>query len=649
MLLWMVLLCVGTPSLAYLDAPDGGQAGSPPTVLVGREVVEAAAEVFVQKKNKELSLQCTKTMKASWHYHTNLTSHNKAVLMAAQSDYQRVRRSSWEEARKWRVLHHFLTLRPALTRQMTFLSHLGPSALPYSYLTMYESVVEDMLAVYRSASVCLPHNPPICGVSMNTGLVDVMAGSRDEGVLKHVWREWRQQTSRVKHSFPLYLQMVKKAANINDFPNKADADLAEYGGSPFREELTNAWNQLKPLYTHLHAYTRRKLRQVYGSEVVSERGPLPAHLLGNMWGQSWDLGDLLVPYPGQSYPDLTKEMKRQGYTPHRIFEAANRFFGSLNLTLVPSSFWRDSLLQQPTDNRPVICSPSAWDLCNAKDYRVKQCTRLRGKDLISAHHELAHLQYFMQYRHLPYVFRQAPNPGFQEGVGLAVGLSATSPRYLRRLGLITPEQEEGNSRADLNLLMSLALQQITFLPFALLMEEWRWRVAEGTIKRRNWNCAWWDLRYSIQGVKPPVPRSEEDFDPGSKYHIAADLPYTGYLVAFILQFQIHKALCVKADRYQPLIQRRPLHKCHIFQSLAAGEALGSMMRLGKSVGWREALEQLTGPGGGKLNALPTREYFRPLELWLERDNARHGEYVGWRPDGEYCVYKTPSPKGRSCK
>lgn len=65
-----------------------------------------------------------------------------------------------------------------------------------------------------------------------------------------------------------------------------------------------------------------------------------------------------------------------------------------------------------------------------------------------------------------------------------------------------------------------------------------------------------------------------------------------------------------------------------------------MMRLGRSVGWREALEQLTGPGGGKLDALPTREYFKPLELWLERDNARHGEYIGWRPGESRTVVLT---------
>ena len=82
---------------------------------------------------------------------------------------------------------------------------------------------------------------------------------------------------------------------------------------------------------------------------------------------------------------------------------------------------------------------------------------------------------------------------------------------------------------DVNALMKMALRKVAFLPFGFLIDQWRWRVFSGEITSANYNAKWWELRTKYQGIVPPVERSEEDFDPGAKYHIPGNTPYIRYV------------------------------------------------------------------------------------------------------------------------
>lgn len=156
---------------------------------------------------------------------------------------------------------------------------------------------------------------------------------------------------------------------------------------------------------------RRKLREFYGPDRINRNAPLPDHILGNMYGQSWsNILDITIPYPGRSFLEVTPHMIAQGYTPHVMFQLAEEFFLSINMTALPTDFWIDSIIEQPPD-RVVLCQPSAWDFCNGRDYRIKMCTGVTHKDLITVHHEMAHIQYFISYRHEPKVFRDGANAG----------------------------------------------------------------------------------------------------------------------------------------------------------------------------------------------------------------------------------------------
>lgn len=284
--------------------------------------------------------------------------------------------------------------------------------------------------------------------------------------------------------------------------------------------MEQVWREILPLYEMIHAYVRRKLREFYGPDKINKNAPLPDHILGDMYGQSWqNILDIVIPYPGRSFLEVTPEMQKQGYNPLVMFQIAEEFFVSMNMSAMPPDFWASSILTQPPD-RPILCQPSSWDFCTGKDYRVKMCTQVTHKDFITVHHELAHIQYFLNYRNNPKVFRDGANPGkgtagesdtpdqtiarrfndvrcffdagFHEAIGDAISLSVASPKHLQNLGLV--QKSVDDTAHDINFLFSLAMEKVVFLPFALALEAWRYDVFSKRVRKEQYNCHWWLLR-----------------------------------------------------------------------------------------------------------------------------------------------------------
>ena len=211
------------------------------------------------------------------------------------------------------------------------------------------------------------------------------------------------------------------------------------------------------------------------------------------------------------------------------------------------------------------------------------------------------------------LFADSANDGFHEALGDTVALSVT-PDYLRQIGLV--EDARGD---DIQVLLQRALDKVAFLPFGLLVDKWRWKVFSGEVPPNRYNETWWALRQQYQGIAPPVPRTEAYFDPGAKYHIPGSVPYMRYFLAAILQFQFHRSLCEVAG------YKGPLHECSIYNNKAAGARLNSMMRMGLSRPWPDALEVLTGQR--EMDASAIIDYFAPLYAWLKTQNQ--GETCGW--------------------
>ncbi|KAG6454450.1 hypothetical protein O3G_MSEX008722 [Manduca sexta] len=476
---------------------------------------------FLLQADDQASKECTNNVAAQWNFETDVNDATQHAALDAQQRYTLFQRGLWEAAQQIPrgAIRDFATY-----RQLSLLSIIGPAALPPDQLDRYNRIINDMLAVYNTAEICAYNEPFKCGLHLQPELQFIMSHSRDWDELSHVWTEWRRNTGRrIRDLYEQLVDLTNQAARLNNFTDASAYWMFPYETTNMRQEVDEVWEQIKPLYDQLHAYVRRRLRESYGPERISRSAPMPAHILGDMWGQSWSgIVPFTLPYPGKNLVDVSPEMLNQGYTPLTMFQLAEEFFVSMNMTAMPPDFWSLSVLDNPPD-RHVHCQPSAWDFCNRHDYRIKMCTHVDMKDLITAHHEMAHIEYFLAYRNQPKVFRDGANPGFHEAIGETIALSVASPRHLQTLGLV--QRSVDDTAHDINYLFTQAMDKLAFLPFALVMDRWRWDVFTGDVRKEQYNCHWWRLREQYQGVKPPVLRSELDFDPGSKYHVPANIPY----------------------------------------------------------------------------------------------------------------------------
>src|SRR5947209_8402431 len=384
---------------------------------------------------------------------------------------------------------------------------------------------------------------------------------------------------------------------------------------PSSAEVDRLWEQVRPLYLSLHTYVRAKLSQKYGPQVVPRNGPIPADLLGNPWAQSWgNIYPILGLPENSSGYDLTQLLQAKQLDAKGMVRYGENFYKSLGFEPLPETFWERSLFVKPAD-RDVVCHASAWDIDNKDDLRIKMCIQVRDVDFVTIHHELGHNFYQRAYKDQPFLFVNGANDGFHEAIGDTIALAIT-PEYLQKIGLL---DKIPPAEADIPLLLKQALDKVAFLPFGLLIDQWRWKVFSGEIKPEDYNRAWWELRLKYQGVVPPVERSEADFDPGAKYHVASNTPYTRYFLAFIYEFQFYRAMC-RASGYTG-----PLNRCTFFGSKEAGTKLNKMLEMGQSKPWPEAMEALTGQR--EANAGAILEYFAPLKKWLDEQNK--GMKPGW--------------------
>ncbi len=336
-----------------------------------------------------------------------------------------------------------------------------------------------------------------------------------------------------------------------------------------------------------------------------------------MWAQDWDnIYPLIAPPNADPGYDLTALLKKRNTDWKQMVKYGESFFMSLGFAPLPATFWERSLFLKPKD-REVVCHASAWDVDTLDDVRLKMCLQITGEDFLTVHHELGHNFYQRAYSSQPPAFRDSANDGFHEAVGDTIALSIT-PEYLVKIGLLDPAQAPDTSK-DIGLLLHKALEKIAFLPFGLVIDQWRWKVFSGEIPPEKYNETWWQLRQKYQGIAPPVDRSEADFDPAAKYHVAANVPYMRYFLADILQFQFHRALSQAAGC------TGPLNRCSIYGNKEAGAKLNAMLEMGQSRPWQDALEKIAGTR--QMDATAIRDYFAPLQKWLDEQNK--GKPVGW--------------------
>ncbi|CAK1546002.1 unnamed protein product [Leptosia nina] len=619
------LALLGAIASVFIVAAQGRAQERAAEEASGREYMRTLDDVMGKAKNR-MSL-------ASWALDSNITQYNEDKLLQVSLEIADEEKEYWKETMTY-AWHEFYD--EDLKRMFKKYSVLGTSALPEDLNQRLIQAINNMKSTYAKATICDYNEPTKCDLTIEPGVTEIFANSQDADELKHAWLEWHKAAGAAsKADFTEYVNMYNEAAKLNGFDNVAEWWLGEYETSDIEEQLANLWSQVKPLYEQIHAYVRRHLRLKYGDDVVPAKGPIPAHLLGNIWAQTWSgVEKFTKPFPDKPDVDVTDALVKQNYTPLKFFEMSEDFFKSLNLSGMPELFWERSIIEKPNDGRDMVCHASAWDFFDGEDFRIKQCTTITNAFFKTTHHEMGHIQYYLQYKDQPIIYRAGANPGFHEAVGDVISLSVATPKHLKLVGLL--EDGPDDNESNINQLYKMGLDKIVFLPFAYLLDIYRYGVFRGATSPNDYNCHFWQLRESIQGIEPPAPRSENDFDPAAKYHVSADVEYMRYYISYIIQFQFQRSLCQLAGQYSAGDSSQLLSNCDIYNSTSAGNALKNMLKLGSSKPWPDAMEAITGQRD--MDASGVMEYFQPLYDWLKQENERTGEHIGWESSKiQYCT------------
>lgn len=593
------------------------------------------AKTFLEEFNAKAENLSHQSSLASWDYNTNITDENVQKMNEAGAKWS----AFYEEQCKLALQFRLEDIQNnTFKRQLQILQQSASPVLSEEKSKRLSTILHTMSTIYSTGKVCKPNNPGEC-LLLEPGLDNIMANSVDYNERLWAWEGWRSQVG--KQLRPLYEEYVAlknemaRGYSYEDYGDYWRRDYEtegpngyEYSRDQLEKDVDHIFKEIKPLYEHLHAYVRAKLRATYPSH-ISPTGGLPAHLLGDMWGRFWtNLYPLTVPFGQKPNIDVTDAMVNQNWDATKIFQEAEKFFVSVGLPNMTEGFWKNSMLTEPGDGRKVVCHPTAWDLGNG-DFRIKMCTKVTMEDFLTAHHEMGHIQYDMAYAIQPYLLRNGANEGFHEAVGEVMSLSVATPKHLKTMGLLPPDFNE-DSETEINFLLKQALNIVGTLPFTYMLEKWRWMVFKGEIPKEEWTKKWWQMKREIVGVVDPIPHDETYCDPASLFHVANDYSFIRYYTRTIFEFQFQEALCKIAKH------EGPLHKCDISNSSEAGKKLLEMLKLGKSEPWTSALEKVV--ESKNMDVGPLLRYFEPLFTWLNEQNRN--TFVGWDKDWSPYADKT---------
>ena len=569
------------------------------------------AAVFLNRVEKETLELSIENSRAEWIYQNFITEDTSALSAASNQKSTEARVVFAVEAAKFDSVEVTRDQR----RKLNILkqSIVIPAPQDSAKAAELAKLGADLGAMYGKGTYTTK-----AGEKLSLGDITAkMATSHNYDELLELWQGWRTISPEMKPLYTRQVELANEGAQGLGYKDLGVMWRSNYDmpADEFAKELDRLWGQVKPLYDDLHCYVRSELGKTYGTDKVPQDGPIPAHLLGNMWAQSWgNIYDQVAPENADPGFDVTKQLKIHNYDEVKMVKGAEKFFTSLGFDPLPETFYERSLFKKPAD-RDVVCHASAWDLDSKDDLRIKMCIQRTGEEFAVIHHELGHNFYQRAYKNQSVLYQASANDGFHEAIGDTIALSVT-PKYLKEIGLIDQIPDESK---DIGLLLQKALDKVAFIPFGLLVDQWRWKVFSGEITPENYNTAWWELREKYQGVAAPVARDADAFDPGAKYHVPANTPYSRYFLAHIQQFEFHRALCKISGNTDSI------HRCSIYNNKDAGTALNTMLEMGSSQPWQQAYKVLT--GNEQMDATAILDYFAPLHTWLKKKN--HGKKCGF--------------------
>jgi len=636
------LLALSISSTLFLTSAQADSAA--------KQNAKETADQFIERVNAEMRAMTPEITSAQWLASTYINSDSEIISSKTNERYLSKLSEYIAKAKTFKDSEKMMPE----TRRALQLLKIGVTLPPpndpaqLAELTQIGTKLEGM---YGAGKYCTDtKDAKTCKDigELSKILADTGNSSYDQQL--QAWNGWHSISKPMREPYQRFVELSNIGAKDLGFANTGELWRGGYDmpAADFQAETDRLWGQVEPLYKQLQCYTKNKLVAKYGPEKGQIDGKIPAHLTGNLWQQDWgNLWPLLEPYKGVGSLDINSVLQKQRDAIYdgmikneggiaklsnaRIAEISHDadlahavqmaklsegFYTGLGMPKLPESFWSKAQLIKPRD-RDVVCHASAWDMNLSGDVRIKMCITPTEDDLTTLYHEYGHVYYYLAYNKLPPIFQGGANDGFHEAIGDTIVLSMT-PEYLNSIGLV--DKPVVSKEAVINGQMRMALAKVSFMPFGLMIDRWRWGVFDGSIKPENYNKAWWDLKAKYQGVAPASARGEENFDPGAKYHVPGNTPYTRYFLSHILQFQFYKSLC-DASGY-----KGPLYQCSFANNPEAGKRYWAMLEKGSSQPWPATLKELT--GGEKMDGAAVLEYFAPLNTWLAEQNK--GKECGWK-------------------
>ncbi|KAI2806850.1 hypothetical protein BLOT_008809 [Blomia tropicalis] len=583
---------------------------------------------YLKDANEQLQNQLNLVTLAEWAQGSDINEENEQALIEATSDFNIFRQKQFAETKKF----NYSSLEPYEKRQFEKFAVIGTSALNETDAKTFQANLLKMEQVFSTAKVSAGGES---NLELEPDLTNILSSSTNESLLREVWVNFRDVTGRkIRTNYVTYVDLGNKAAKLNALPDKEfktfdDLWMFSWEVDDLKDQVAELIKELHPLYQKVHAYVRYHLKTKYNSTMPDD-GTIPAHLVGNMWAQSWSnlLNTIpeLNPYPDVDPIDAKVNEKLTKWTIDEMFKLSEKFFVGLGMDSMTDIFWKKSILTKPT-NRSMTCHASAWDFYSPQDFRIKMCTEKTIDELTTIHHEMGHIQYFMNYASQPTIYREGANPGFHEAIGDLIALSVATPEHLSKIKLLDPITDpEQLKKINLNFQMKMALEKIVFLPFSYVMDKWRWDIFGDSSLESVMNKHFWNLTIQYQGISPPITdrkRNEVDFDPGAKYHIPAGVEYVRYFASHVLQFQFFASMCKSHTD-----SGKDLYQCDFDENKESGKRLIQLLKKGSNDTWKNILKEFVGTE--KMSLEPLNNYFKPLDTFLDKFLSDNNITVGWK-------------------
>ena len=437
---------------------------------------------------------------------------------------------------------------------------------------------------------------------------DILTSSTNLAERLAVWKASKQSGVALREGLLKLRELRNRVAKEMGFTSyfALRAGFSDMSVAEMKKLTDGLVQDTRPLYEQLHCWTKHKLAKRFGQPVPKL---IPAHWIGNRWSQEW---------PGL-VESIDLDPLVADKSPEWIVKQAVEYGESIGLPKVPASFWTKSdLYELPADSkRKKNTHASAWHVNLQQDVRSLMNVKPNFYWFNTPHHELGHIFYFLAYSRpeVPYVLREGASPAMHEAMAEALSTPTAQVPYLRKLGLMKPDQKFDETQWLLN----DALDKVIFIPWSAgVMAAWERDFYEGNLSADQLNKRWWEHVAHYQGIAPPEVRGEEFCDAATKTHINDDpAEYYKYSIAFAIKYQLHMHIAKKILKQDP-------RNCDVAGRKEVGEFLYNIMKQGTTKDWRTVIREATGE---EFSGKPMLEYFEPLMKYLKEENK--GREVGW--------------------